>query len=166
MGGGMSDETTAQPAGWYQDPAGVGRQRWWDGQQWTQGTRLAPPSLVEEPAVVRRRQLVYLACFVLLGAVIVGSMVTAEDSSTTRSANGRDSSATLACYELTELADDFDLLTVSELRQRVRSIHERAQYSDTPGVALAARALLAEVTSQDDAAAAAALRRLVTACSG
>ncbi|WP_223693664.1 DUF2510 domain-containing protein [Leifsonia poae] len=28
------------PPGWYPDPSGTGRQRWWDGQQWT--THFAP----------------------------------------------------------------------------------------------------------------------------
>lgn len=33
----MTDATTpATPAGWYPDPAGGPRSRWWDGQQWTE----------------------------------------------------------------------------------------------------------------------------------
>jgi len=28
--------TPATPAGWYPDPAGTARQRWWDGTQWTE----------------------------------------------------------------------------------------------------------------------------------
>lgn len=28
------------PPGWYDDPAGAGVQRWWDGELWTEHTRL------------------------------------------------------------------------------------------------------------------------------
>lgn len=30
--------TTRLPAGWYPDPEGGDRRRWWDGQEWTQYT--------------------------------------------------------------------------------------------------------------------------------
>lgn len=32
----MTDPTAVTPAGWYPDPAGGGRSRWWDGAQWTE----------------------------------------------------------------------------------------------------------------------------------
>ncbi|MCF2527928.1 DUF2510 domain-containing protein [Yinghuangia soli] len=34
--------TSSIPPGWYDDPAGPGMERWWDGSQWTDSTR--PPS--------------------------------------------------------------------------------------------------------------------------
>lgn len=32
----MSNVTPSIPAGWYPDPAGTARQRWWDGTAWTE----------------------------------------------------------------------------------------------------------------------------------
>lgn len=34
----MSDEPTRPPAGWYPDPSAPGRQRYWDGDAWTEYT--------------------------------------------------------------------------------------------------------------------------------
>jgi hypothetical protein len=41
----MSDahSSTTPPAGWYADARIPGQERWWDGLDWRQHTRLAPP---------------------------------------------------------------------------------------------------------------------------
>ncbi len=41
----MTDESGTPPAGWYDDPAQAGRQRYWDGLAWTTDTRSAPPEM-------------------------------------------------------------------------------------------------------------------------
>ncbi|MHA6670273.1 DUF2510 domain-containing protein [Homoserinimonas sp. A447] len=41
--------TTRLPAGWYPDPEGGNRRRWWDGQEWTQYTAdFQRPTSVDE----------------------------------------------------------------------------------------------------------------------
>ncbi len=41
--------TTRLPAGWYPDPDGGARRRWWDGQEWTQYTaEFQRPTSVDE----------------------------------------------------------------------------------------------------------------------
>lgn len=39
----MTDSTATAAAGWYDDPAGSGQKRWWDGTQWSE--HLHDPSL-------------------------------------------------------------------------------------------------------------------------
>lgn len=50
---GVSD-TTRLPAGWYPDPDGTPRRRWWDGREWTEYTaafqKPAPIDLPPETA--------------------------------------------------------------------------------------------------------------------
>jgi DNA-binding PucR family transcriptional regulator len=45
--------TEAPPAGWYPDPAGGARLRWWEGTDWTDDYR-APPSPAEREILARR----------------------------------------------------------------------------------------------------------------
>ena len=41
--------TTRLPAGWYPDPDGGSRRRWWDGREWTQYTaEFQRPTSVED----------------------------------------------------------------------------------------------------------------------
>ena len=46
----MSDNTGPVPAGWFADPSGEARQRYWDGTQWTQHFH---PPLAQQPAASR-----------------------------------------------------------------------------------------------------------------
>lgn len=39
----MSSTPDSPDKGWYPDPAGPGKLRWWDGEQWTQRVQDAPP---------------------------------------------------------------------------------------------------------------------------
>ena len=39
-------------AGWYADPAGADRQRYWDGAQWTERRREPPPDLARTPLLI------------------------------------------------------------------------------------------------------------------
>jgi hypothetical protein len=41
---GVASPPPAPPAGWYADPAGGSRHRYWDGQRWTERTAPPPPS--------------------------------------------------------------------------------------------------------------------------
>lgn len=45
--------TTRLPAGWYPDPEGGNRRRWWDGREWTQYTaEFQRPTSVDEVEIV------------------------------------------------------------------------------------------------------------------
>ena len=43
----MSNVTPSVPAGWYPDPAGTPRQRWWDGTSWTEN--YTEPTAASQP---------------------------------------------------------------------------------------------------------------------
>lgn len=43
----MSNVTPSVPAGWYPDPAGTPRQRWWDGTSWTEN--YTEPATASQP---------------------------------------------------------------------------------------------------------------------
>jgi hypothetical protein len=43
----MSNVTPSVPAGWYPDPAGTPRQRWWDGTAWTEN--YTEPAAASQP---------------------------------------------------------------------------------------------------------------------
>ena len=43
----MSNVTPSVPAGWYPDPAGTPRQRWWDGTSWTEN--YTEPAAASQP---------------------------------------------------------------------------------------------------------------------
>jgi hypothetical protein len=46
----MSDAVSGPAAGWYPDPAGSGRTRWWDGTRWTESFTEAAVVPVQAPA--------------------------------------------------------------------------------------------------------------------
>jgi hypothetical protein len=49
--------TTRLPAGWYPDPDGDNRRRWWDGREWTQYTAdFQRPAPIDEPEAVVEEQ--------------------------------------------------------------------------------------------------------------
>lgn len=66
----------SNPAGWYDD--GSGRQRWWDGTQWTDqfaapATTAAPaPATVAEPVATSRPKKPHVLSYIALGVAAVG----------------------------------------------------------------------------------------------
>lgn len=79
----MGDETTAQPAGWYQDPGGSGGQRWWDGRQWGGLAQPQPPPRARPASVkaamlaVAGAALAAVGCFlpwITVSAPLVGTL--------------------------------------------------------------------------------------------
>lgn len=152
-------------AGWYDDPGGSGDQRWWDGTTWTQHRRARPKSVLEltpaeRKAKNRRTWLALAVITASLVAIVAVVSVTHEPEPS----SGRDSLATAACYDAYKLGRDADLLTDSEIRERVKDIHDNAQYSDTPGIAPAARRMLAAATAVDASALLSAVEDLAEAC--
>jgi hypothetical protein len=81
----MSTPTTP-PAGWYEDPAGSARQRWFDGKEWTehyQGAAAAPThvsgpltasklNVKREVSYNRQQKGHSITKYILLSLVIVG----------------------------------------------------------------------------------------------
>ncbi|WP_258067916.1 DUF2510 domain-containing protein [Rathayibacter sp. AY1B5] len=50
QGASTGGEASGPRAGWYPDPAGSSRQRWWDGSGWTESLRDAPAATPTAPA--------------------------------------------------------------------------------------------------------------------
>lgn len=82
------------------------------------------------------------------------------------SGGGGDASAQLACREFYQLANDVDLLTSDEQRERVQGIWDKAEVSATPGIADAARRMLAAITANDMDSLERAVSDMDIACSG
>jgi hypothetical protein len=76
----MDTQAPQAPPGWYDEPAGTDRQRYWDGQQWTenyQGPPGEPPTKPTKPW--HRKWWVWvLGGLVVLG--IIGALIPAEES--------------------------------------------------------------------------------------
>ncbi|PWJ65264.1 DUF2510 domain-containing protein [Rathayibacter iranicus] len=51
QGASTDGESTGPRAGWYPDPAGSSRQRWWDGSSWTESLRDAPAAAPTTPPI-------------------------------------------------------------------------------------------------------------------
>ncbi len=80
--------------------------------------------------------------------------------------DGADGGATLACTDFRDMAGDYrdGVLTASELRDRIAGFEDEAEVSGEPGVASAARDLLAAATAGDESAMADAVTRMNRAC--
>jgi hypothetical protein len=96
---------------------------------------------------------------VVLGAVMLVVAVACGD-------DGADASATLACGHFRNVARDQTdgLLTRSELRGKLAEVERDARFSEEPGIARAARDMVAAATAGDDAALAEAVTRFGSAC--
>lgn len=69
----MSDASNSQPAaGWYDDTTSPGRQRYWDGVQWTDQTRLAQATGAPAPAPVDTKKRPHVVGWVAFALALVG----------------------------------------------------------------------------------------------
>lgn len=77
-----------------------------------------------------------------------------------------DASSRLACSHFRNVADDFSagLLTIGELREKLKEVNGNAQVSEALGVRNSARAMLAAVTIDDGDAFLAAMNAMYKAC--
>jgi hypothetical protein len=64
-------------------------------------------------------------------------------------ASEADASAKLACRHFRNVMGDLEILSTPELRTKVQEIHDNARVSEEPGVAPAAREMLAAATADD-----------------
>jgi hypothetical protein len=80
--------------------------------------------------------------------------------------DGADASATLACQHFRNVARDQTdgLLTREELRRKLGEVERDARVSEEPGIASAARDMVAAATAGDDAALADAVTRFGSVC--
>jgi hypothetical protein len=60
-----------------------------------------------------------------------------------------DASAQLACRHFRNVMGDLEILSTPELREKIGEVHENANVSQEPGVAPAAREMLAAATADD-----------------
>lgn len=79
-----------------------------------------------------------------------------------------DASAKFACGKMIRAFDDANkgILTMGELRDRVKDAYEDAEVSESPGIESSAERVLAAVTSVDPDAFAAASMDMMRACAG
>lgn len=179
----MSESPSGRiPPGWYKDPTARHQVRWWDGTGWTQ--QIAPDRPPTAPLVpaapVRRepkRRLTaaerkrqnrgwLLLCILVMALVIgVGLLDGPSEDDDSPAASGLDASAQLACRDFAGVARDANagIITDAELREELKDINDRAQYSDSPGVASAAQSMLAAMTSGSGDLAS-SFRAMLAAC--
>jgi hypothetical protein len=67
----------------------------------------------------------------------------------TEAAPEADASAQLACRHFRNVMGDLEILSGAELREKVQEVHDTARVSEEPGVAPAAREMLAAATADD-----------------
>jgi hypothetical protein len=72
-----------------------------------------------------------------------------EAATTTAAEPEPDASAKLACRHFRNVMGDLEILSTPELRTKVQEIHDNARVSEEPGVAPAAREMLAAATADD-----------------
>jgi hypothetical protein len=109
-------------------------------------------------------------CLILFGAVvalfILGTLLSGgEDSSSTQSDSRSEAqkASGLACRHFRNIANDADVLTDAEIREKMKEVHDDANIA-SPAVRTAAREVLAAITSGTNAEFATAVERLDRAC--
>lgn len=109
----------APPPGWYPDPTGPQRLRWWDGTDWTDHRRIAPRvgmiAMAEEAAAAARA-----------GAAGAGSGLGAAAGSGARATNGGSTGGGLTRNQTAQVVDEVRRATRSELDRATRSLTGQA----------------------------------------
>ena len=116
--------------------------------------RLGVPQVGEKHSASTTRR--PTGCGVLSGVMrrwwVASAAVLALVGCTSSNGNGdADGSASLACQHFRNVAADYsdEILTMDELRDKLKEVDGDAQYSTEPGVASSARAMLAAITAGD-----------------
>ncbi len=83
------------------------------------------------------------------GAASETTRASGKTTKTTQAKPEADASAQLACTHFRNVMGDVDVLTVPELRAKLREVHETASVSEWEAVRTGARRMLAAVTRDD-----------------
>jgi hypothetical protein len=75
-----------------------------------------------------------------------------------------DASAQLACRDFYAIVREIDLINDAELRDRLQTVWDHAELSETPGIASAARDMLAGITAGDTAQLESGVEAMNDAC--
>lgn len=167
--------STPPPAGWYNDPAGSGGKRWWDGERWTDAVQGAPsengeradepthretresrgsdaepepmrPRAPDAPAKRQPSKAEEWFGFVILLAII-GFVVYACAGGGGDEDRYGDASARFACSHYRNIANEASTLTDAELRGKLQEVDRDAKVSETPGIASQSRTMLEAITA-------------------
>jgi predicted nucleic acid-binding Zn ribbon protein len=111
----------------------------------------------ERPGAILAGVVLLVVVGLVIAAIVAGGSGEGDPSG--------DASARLACARFYDLANEADLLTYPEQRERVQGIWGYAEVSETPGIAEAARRMLASITSSDFDSFEGAVQDMDTACS-
>ena len=122
-------------------------------------TQLPPPPAPSKSTGNGCAAVIVLVALIVVGAIVVGVISGGDDDEP-------DGGAQLACRHFRNVANDYSdgVLTLGELREKLKEVEDDARVSEEPGVASAARELLAAATALDAAAMVPAIERLDQAC--
>lgn len=121
--------------------------------------------LFDEPDKPRigRGWMIAIGIAVLFVIISVTNDDTDTPSNTASSGSEAEQHSRLACTHFRNIAGDAELMTDSEIRSKMKEVHDDASIA-TPGVRSASRDALAAITSGSTAEFQAAIQRLDSAC--